>query len=334
MAKITTCFSILIFLCPPAVDAGTLEEVRERGILRCGIVESSPGFSSIDDSGQRFGFDIDHCKTISAAVFGDIRIEYIPVTPHTAFHTLLQSGGIDIFPDGATWSFVRDVALGLDYTGVYLYAGQGFLVRKDAGVSSVKDLDGATICIAQGTTLEQNIADYFDNHGMTYTPVTFADIDKGLQAYHADRCDAFTNERLSTAGRIINWPGRDEHVILDEVISKEPFGALVRQDDPRWRDIALWSFNVRFAAEELGISQENVDDVRKNSQNTEAQRLLGVHGGFGEKLGLSNAWAYHIIKLVGNYADMWERNFTPLGLERGLNASWKEGGLHSALPFR
>ena len=315
------------------VVAGTLEEVKERGVLRCGVVESSPGFSSIDDAGRRVGFDIDHCKTISAAVFGALRIEYVPVTPHTVF-TLLQSGGIDIFPDGATWSFVRDVSLGLDYTGVYLYAGQGFVTRRDAGVESVRDLDGATICIAQGTTLEQNIADYFGRHGMSYTPVTFADIDMGLQAYHADRCDAFTNERLSTAGRIANWPDRDDHVILNEVISKEPFGALVRQDDPRWRDIALWAFNARFAAEELGINQANVDAMRKNAPSAEAQRLLGSRGGFGEKLGLDNDWAYHIIRLVGNYNDSWERHFAPLGLSRGLNASWKDGGLHSALPFR
>ncbi|MCY4362185.1 MAG: amino acid ABC transporter substrate-binding protein [Gammaproteobacteria bacterium] len=323
----------LFFTGSQITDAGTLEEVRERGKLRCGIVESSPGFSSVNDAGQRVGFDIDHCKTISAAVFGEIRIEYVPVTPHTVF-TLLQSGGIDIFPGGATWSFIRDVSMGLDYTGVYLYAGQGFLVRRDAGVKSVADLDGATICIAQGTTLEQNMADYFDDHGMSYTPVTFADMDKGLQAYHADRCDAFTNERMSTAGRIALWPDRAEHLILDDVISKEPFGALVRQDDPRWRDIALWSFNARIAAEELGVNQENVDAVRENTRNAEIQRLLGVHGEFGEKLGLSNDWAYHIIKLVGNYNDLWERNFTPLGVRRGLNASWKDGGLHSALPFR
>ena len=316
-----------------AVGAGTLEQVMARGKLRCGIVESSPGFSSIDDAGQRVGFDIDHCKTISAAIFGDIRIEYVPVTPHTVF-TLLQSGEIDIFPDGATWSFIRDVSLGLDYTGVYLYAGQGFVVRRDTGVRSLRDLDGATICIAQGTTLEQNVADYFAANAMSYTPVTFADIDKGLQAYYADRCDAFTNERLSTAGRIANWPDRDEHLILDQVISKEPFAALVRQDDPRWRDIALWSFNVRVAAEELGINQANVDAMRENSPNVEVRRLLGRHGGFGEKLGLSNDWAYQIIRLVGNYNDMWERNFTPLGVQRGLNANWKDGGLHSALPFR
>ena len=196
------------------------------------------------------------------------------------------------------------------------------------------DLDGATICIAQGTTLEQYLADHFDNHGWRYTALTFADIDKGLQAYHADRCDAFTNEPASTAGRIAHWPDRGAHVILEEVISKEPFGPMVRQDDPRWRDLILWVFNVQFAADEFGITQANVDDVRANSQNAEVQRILGVTGGFGEKLGVSNDWAYHIIKLVGSYGDSWNRNFTPLGLPRGLNATWQEGGLHMALPFR
>ena len=322
----------LLMLCLQ-VHADTLEDVRARGYLRCGIIESSPGFSSIDGEGERFGFDIDHCKTIAAAIFGAIKIEYVPITPHTVF-TLLQSGGIDIFPGGATWSFTRDTTMGLDYAGVYLYAGQGFVVRKDSGIRRLADLNGATICVAQGTTLEQNLADYFDAHDMHYTPVTFADIDKGLQAYRSDRCDTFTNERLSTAGRINAWPDRDSHLILEEVISKEPFGALVRQDDPGWRDIALWSFNVRVAAEELGVNQANVDRLRKESQNVEVQRLLGVHGNMGSALGLSDDWAYHIIKLVGSYADLWARNFTPLGLERGLNATWKDGGLHSALPFR
>ena len=316
-----------------AAEAGTLEQVRERGFLRCGIVEASPGFSSINDAGERVGFDIDHCRTLSAAIFGEFRIEYVPVTPHTAF-TLLQSGGVDVFPDGATWSFTRDVTLGLDYAGVYLYAGQSFLVRRDSGIRTVADLHGATICIAQGTTLEQNLADHFSAHGLRYEALTFADIDKGLQAYHADRCDAFTNEATSTAGRIAQWPDRDDHVILAEAISKEPFGPMVRQDDPRWRDIVLWSFNAQVAAEELGISQANVDEMRATSSVAEVQRLLGVQGEFGAKLGLPNDWAYSIIKLVGNYADCWNRSFTPLGLGRGLNATWRDGGLMSALPFR
>ena len=327
------CTLLLIFAAATCANADTLEEVTKRGYLRCGVIEGSPGFTSVNDDGERVGFDIDHCKTISAAVFGEIQIEYIPITPHTVF-TLLQGGSIDIFPDGATWSFTRDTTLGLDYTGVYFWAGQGFVVRRDSGVKTVADLDGATICVAQGTTLELNLSDYFDAHGMRYTPVTFADADKGLQAYQADRCDAFTNERASTAGRIAGWPDRDDHVILTEVISKEPMAAMVRQGDPRWRDIALWSFNVQIAAEELGINQGNVDEIRAHTENAEAERLLGLHGDLGAALGLSNDWAYNIIKLVGSYPDLWARNFEPLGLERGLNANWKDGGLHSALPFR
>ena len=322
-----------LLLAASAVLADTLEEVRERGFLRCGVIEGSPGYSTVDDKGNRIGFDIDHCKTISAAVFGKVSIEFVPITPNTVF-TLLQSGGIDIFPDGATWSFRRDTTMGLDFTGVYMWAGQGFVVRKASGVERVADLDGATICVAQGTTLEQNLADYFDANGMRYTAITFADVDKGLQAYRADRCDAFTNERVSTAGRINVWPDRHEHLILDEVISKEPMAAVVRQGDPRWRDIALWSFNARIAAEELGINQANVEQMRRESQNQEVQRLLGVQGDFGAALGLSNDWAYNIIRIVGNHEDMWNRHFAPLGVTRGLNRTWKDGGLLSALPYR
>lgn len=327
------CLALLSFAIALPALSDTLADVRERGYLRCGVIEASPGYSTIDDQGNRVGFDIDHCKTISAAVFGKVSIEFVPITPNTVF-TLLQSGGIDIFPDGATWSFRRDTGMGLDFTGVYMWAGQGFVVRKSSGVTRVAELDGATICVAQGTTLEQNLADYFDSQGMHYTAITFADVDKGLQAYRADRCDAFTNERVSTAGRISNWPDRDEHLILDEVISKEPMAAVVRQGDPRWRDIALWSFNARIAAEELGINQANVDEMRRESQNREVQRMLGVQGDLGAALGLSNDWAYDIIRTVGNQEDLWNRHFAPLGVSRGLNRTWKDGGLLSALPFR
>lgn len=323
---------LLIAMVVPGL-ADTLEEVRERGFLRCGVIEASPGYSTVDDQGNRVGFDIDHCKTISAAVFGKVSVEYIPITPNTVF-TLLQSRGIDIFPDGATWSFLRDATMGLDFTGVYMWAGQGFVVRKSSGVEQVADLDGATICVAQGTTLEQNLADYFGSNGLRYTAITFADVDKGLQAYRADRCDAFTNERVSTAGRINGWPDRDEHLILDEVISKEPMAAVVRQGDPRWRDIALWSFNARIAAEELGVNQANVRVMRRESRNQEIQRLLGVQGDLGAALGLSNDWAYDIIRIVGNHEDLWNRHFAPLGVSRGPNRTWKDGGLLSALPFR
>lgn len=313
--------------------ADTLGDVRARGALRCAIVEGSPGYSTMDGAGQRQGFDIDHCRTISAAVLGRISVEYVPITPQTAF-TLLQSGGVDVFPGGATWTFLRDTSMGLDYTGVYLYTGQGFLVRRSSGIHSVAQLDGATICVAQGTTLEQNVADYFRAKGLRYRIVTFANLERGLDAYQADRCDTFTNERASLAGwiRVLQKP--EDHVILEEVISREPMAGLVRQGDPRWRDIVLWAFNAQLAAEELGITQANVASVRASTSNGEAQRLLGVTGNFGAQLGLSPDWAYDIIKLVGNYADTWQRNFTPLGLERGPNRLWRDGGLFVPLPFR
>ena len=315
------------------VAADTLEEVLSRGYLRCGITDSGPGFSFIDDNGARAGFEIDHCKTIAAAVFGKLELEYVMVTPQTAF-TLLQSGGIDIFPAGATLSFLRDTRMGLDFAGVYYYDGQGFMVRKESGVKRVVELENATICITQGTTLEQNMADYFGTRGLKYNPVTFASVEKAMEAYHTDRCDAITMQRAALAARSALMPDQHEHAILPEMISKEPQGALVRQDDPRWRDISFWSFNVRLAAEELGINQANVAEIRENSTSPEAQRLLGVYGNFGETLGLSNEWAYNIIRLVGNYQDMWQRNLTPVGLERGPNALWADGGVMIALPFR
>ena len=316
-----------------AARADTLSDVRHRGALRCAIIEASPGFSSINEAGERVGVDIDRCKVISAAVFGAIRIEYVPITPQTVF-TLLQSGGVDVFPGGATWTFLRDTTMGLDFTGVYMYAGQGFLVRKASTIHSIADLDGATICVAQGTTLEQNLADYFRTHRLRYKAVTFANIERGLDAYQADRCDAFTNEVTSLGGRLRELVHPEQHRILPGVISREPFAAIVRQGDPRWRDVVRWSFNAVVAAEELGITQANVTEIRRTTSNAEAQRLLGVYGDFGSNLGLANDWAYQIIRLVGNYNDQWQRNLGALGLERGMNRLWSDGGLLMSLPFR
>jgi len=327
------CAAIALGLASAPSRGDTLSDVQKRGFLRCPIIEASPGFSSITAAGERVGMDVDHCKVIAAAVFGAIKIEFVPITPQTAF-TLLQSGAVDVFPGGASWTFLRDTAMGLDFTGVYLYAGQGFLVRKSGRIHSIADLDGATICVAQGTTLEQNLADYFRAHRMRYRAVTFANIERGLDAYQADRCDAFTNEVTSITGRLRELVNPQDHKILPGVISREPMAAIVRQGDPRWRDLVLWSFNAVIAAEELGISQANVDEMRKTSGSAEAQRLLGVYGDYGAKLGLSNDWAYNIIKLVGNYNDQWQRNFGPLGLDRGVNRLWTDGGLLMSLPFR
>jgi general L-amino acid transport system substrate-binding protein len=324
---------LALLLAPIASRADTLADVLARGILRCGITENSPGFSTINAIGEREGFIIDQCKTISAALFGRVSVEYVGLTPQTAFVSL-QAGRVDVFAAGATWTFRRDVAMGLDFAGVSYYAGQGFLVRKSAHVQTVADLDGATICVTQGSTNEQNIADYFLAHDLEFIPVTFADMDQALEAYEMGRCDAVTNEKLSLAGRRKSLRNPDEHVVLSEIISKEPVGAAVRHGDDRWRDIIVWSFNARLAAEELGVSQANVDAMRADSRNAEVRRLLGVTGGFGKDLGLSDEWAYNIIKLVGNYGDVWDRNFTPMGVDRGLNNLWSNGGLLSALPFR
>lgn len=325
--------STWILLCCHAVQAGTLEKVLARGHLRCGITESGPGFSHVNEAGERTGFEIDHCKTIAAAVFGELKLEYVMVTPQTAF-TSLQSGGIDIFPAGATLSFLRDTKLGLDFAGIYFYDGQGFMVRKASNVKKVVDLENATICITQGTTLEQNIADYFRARGLDYEPLTFSSVEQAMNAYRRDRCDAITMQRAALAAQAARMEDEAAHTILDEMISTEPQGALVRQDDPRWRDIAFWSFNARIAAEELGVNQSNVEEQRRRSPNTEIQRLLGIHGDFGKAMGLSNEWAYHIIRLVGNYNDIWQRHLSPVGLARGPNALWADGGAMIALPIR
>ena len=324
----------LTVVTPARVRADTLSEVLERGALRCAVIEASPGFSSIDANGRRYGFDIDNCRTVAAAVLGDAdAIEYVPINPNTAF-TTLQSGGVDVFPGGATWTFLRDASLGLDYTGAYLYAGQGFVVRRASGVARIADLEGATVCVAQGTTNEQNLADYFRARRMNYSIVTFADVERGLNAYLSDRCDAFTTEVFSLAGRVVALRDPHEHVILAEVISKEPFSGLVRQGDPRWRDIVFWAFNSRVAAEEFGLTMANVADVRATTEDAEIRRFLGVEGGFGEKLGLSDDWAYQIVAQVGSYGEVFARHFEPLGLKRGLNALWSDGGLMIAMPYR
>lgn len=315
------------------VRADTLGDVVKRGYLRCGITESGPGFSFINATGKRAGFEIDHCNTIAAAVFGSLKVQYVLTTPQTAF-TLLQSRGIDVFPSGATWSFSRDASLGLDFAGVYFIDGQGFLVRKSSGVKRVVDLAGATICVAQGTTLEQNLADYFHRHRLNYRPITYGDADKALEAYQANRCDAVTMQRAALAARAAGMTDRESHNILSDIISKEPQGPLVRQNDSRWRDIVLWSFNVRVAAEELGLSQRNVVQMRKTSRNREVQRILGVYGNYGSSLGLSNDWAFNVIRLVGSYEDVWRRNLAPIGLERGPNNLIGQGGAMFALPFR
>jgi general L-amino acid transport system substrate-binding protein len=316
-----------------AAHADTLGQVLQRGYLRCAIVDGVPGLSVLRQDGGRVGFMADNCKAIAAALFGENRIEYVAISPATGL-TLLQSGGVDVFPGGSTWTFTRDISLGLDFTGVYLYTGQAFVVRRSRHLQHVGDLDGATICVMQGTTSEQNVADYFRVHGLRYFVLSFGDIERAFDAYLNDRCDAFSTEQISLASRLSVLPDPGAHVVLPELISKEPYAGMVRQGDPKWRDIVWWIFNARVAAEELGITSANVETMRATSRNPEVRRLLGVEGAFGEKMGLPNDWAYQVIKSGGNQRELWERHFAPFGVDRALNRLWSDGGLMMAMPFR
>jgi general L-amino acid transport system substrate-binding protein len=318
-------------------QADTLADVQARGVLKCGTSDKLPGFSFIDDKGQRTGFEIDNCRAIAAAVLGDAsKMEAVPLVPRDAF-TTLASGGVDVFVDRATWTFLRSTQLGFNYGGVYFYDGEGFMVKKSAGITSVNQLDQATICVTQGTTSELNIADYFGTHKMHYQLVTYADPDESRRAYESGRCDAWSIDRTVLASRGLAMAHREDHVILPEIISREPLGPMVRKGDDRWHDIVFWVLNLRVAAEALGLTSANVEEQRKASTNPEVQRILGVTGDFGKALGLGNDWGYQAVKQVGNYGETFERHLgrsTPLGLDRGATALWRDGGLMYPLPFR
>lgn len=317
--------------------AATLDEVKGRNVLRCGVAPNSPGFSARDKQGNVSGFDIDFCHAIAAAVLGDAkRIETQPLGLRDGF-TTLTTGGIDILTHRFTWTFNRDNGTGLQFAMPYFYDGQGFIVRKDSGVTSISQMGGATICVAQGSTTELNIADYFSSHGMEYQIATFADLDEARNAYEEGRCDAWSNDRASLAARSLAFKNRDEHLLLPETISKEPIGPITRMNDPAWSRLITWVIAVTVAAEELKITSKNVDEIKASSANPEVKRLLGVGENLGEKIGLKEDWAYQVIKQVGNYGEIFERNIgkdTPLALDRGVNNLWTAGGVLMAPPFR
>lgn len=313
--------------------ADTLQQVRERGYLRCAIIDGVPGFSVLQADGNRRGFMADNCRAIAAAIFGAPRIEYVAISPATGL-TMLQVGAVDVFPGGATWTFTRDVALGLEFTGVYLYTGQAFVVRRSRHLRHASELNGATICMMQGTTSERNVAEYFRSRSLRYSALSFGDIERAFDAYLNDRCDAFSTDEISLASRLSAIPRPEEHLVLPDIISQEPYAGLVRQGDPKWRHIVFWIFNARIAAEEFDITSANIDNVRATTKNSEVRRFLGLEGGYGKKLGLPDDWAYQVIKSVGNQRELWERHFAPLGIERGLNRLWNDGGLMMPMPFR
>ncbi|MDX6749108.1 amino acid ABC transporter substrate-binding protein [Geminicoccaceae bacterium 1502E] len=319
-------------------EAGpTFDAVKEKGFVQCGVNSSGlPGFASVDDKGHWSGIDIDMCEAVAVAMFGDAsKVKYTPVSAKERF-TALQSKEIDVLARNSTWTAQRDTALGLDFVDVNFYDGQGFMVPKDLGVKSALELDGASVCVQTGTTTELNLADYFRANNMTYEPVVFESTTELMPAFQGGRCDVFTTDRSGLYAERTKFENPDDYAILPELISKEPLGPAVRHGDNEWGDVVRWALYAMIEAEELGVTRENVDEM-KNSDNPNIRRLLGVEGEIGKGLGLENDFAYQIVKQVGNYGDSFERNVgagSPLKMTRDQNALWTKGGLMYAPPFR
>ena len=317
--------------------AGTLDDVKARGVLNCGSNTGLTGFGAPDANGNYQGFDVDLCKAVAAAVLGDqSKVKYVPTTGETRF-TALASGEVDVLVRNSTWTYSRDTDLKFDFVAVNYYDGQGFMVKKSLGVASAKELDGATICIQTGTTTELNLADFFKANNIKYTPVTIQDNAEGQRQFLAGACDAYTDDASSLASTRATLPKPDDYVILPEIISKEPLGPVVRHGDNNWGDIVRWTYYALVAAEEKGITKANIDEVATSTQDPEVKRLLGLEGDMGKMMGLDNAWAKRAIAANGNYGEIFEANIgisTPIKLARGLNALWTQGGLQYSPPFR
>jgi general L-amino acid transport system substrate-binding protein len=318
-----------------SANAGTLDQVKTRGQLICGANPGLAGFGLPDDQGVYKGLDVDECKAIAAAIFNDPKkVKYLPINAKDR-PTILASGEIDVLIRNTTWTLSRQTG-GMFFTGVNFYDGQGFMVRKKLDVNSALKLDGASICVQQGTTTELNLADYFRANNMKLEAVVFATDEEATKAYDSGRCDAYTTDASGLYSERLKMSNPDDHIVLPEIISKEPLGPSVRKDDVAWFQIVQWTHYALITAEELGVTQANVDEKLK-SDNPAIRRLLGVEGSYGEGLGLTNDWAYRIIKAVGNYGEIFERNVgqgSPIKISRGLNALWNKGGLQYAPPIR
>jgi general L-amino acid transport system substrate-binding protein len=314
----------------------TLNSVKQKGFLTCGSNTGLAGFSVADAQGNWTGLDVDFCRAIAAAIFDDpTKVRFIPLAAKDRF-TALQSGEVDILARTTTHTMSRDTQLGLDFPAINYFDGQGFMVRKKLGVSSAKELNGASICTQQGTTTELNLADYFRANNMKYEVVALSNSDEVFVAYEAGRCDALTNDMSGLYSVRQKASATDDQVILPDVISKEPLGPAVRHGDNQWADIVRWTHNAMLNAEELGVTKANVEQM-KNSENPEIKRLLGTEGKFGEAIGLTNDWAVCIIRHVGNYGESFERNLgdgSKLKIKRGQNAQWTKGGLQYGIPVR
>ena len=328
--------AMTVALGPINAGAGTLDDVKSRGVLRCVVSTGLTGFAYPDANGVWKGFDIDFCRATAAAVLGDAsKIKAVTATGKTRF-TKLNAGEGDVLWRNTTITFSRDVGVKLRFHGVNYYDGQGFMVKKATGIKSAKALNGASVCIQTGTTTELNLADYFHGNGMKYEAVTIETNDEARQNYSAGRCDVYTTDASGLAATRATFSDPQNHISLPEIISKEPLGPATRQGDDQWSDIITWVLNATVTAEEKGVTQANVDKM-KSSKDPEILRLLGVEGSQGKELGLSNDWAYNIIKHVGNYGEIFERNIgtkTAIGLARGQNALWTNGGLQYSPPFR
>ncbi len=329
------CSAAAIALAGSAATAQTLGEVQARDQLKCGVNTGLVGFAAPDEAGNWDGFDVALCKALAAAVLGDpSKVEYIPTTGVTRFEAL-SSGEIDMLSRNTTWTFTRDVDLNFTFTGINYYDGQGFMVPVALGVTSAKELDGATVCIQTGTTTELNLADFFRANNMTYEPVPIETNAEGQVQYLAGACDTYTTDISGLAAQRATFENPDEHIILPDVISKEPLGPVVRHGDEVWADINRWVLNALIVAEELGVTQANVEEMAASgTDNPEINRLLGLEGDLGAMFGLDNAFAVRAIAAVGNYGEIFEEHLGPMGLDRGLNALWTNGGLLYAPPFR
>lgn len=329
-------FAAGAFTATNVLAASTLELIKDKGHVQCGVTGGLPGFSQPDKKGNWTGIDVDTCRAMAAAIFGDSKaVEFTPLTGKERL-TALQTGEIDVLSRNTTWTLTRDASLGLNFAGTNYYDGQGFLVNKNIGVDDALQLDGATVCIQSGTTTELNLADYFRANDMEFEPIVFDTSEQTVQGFSAGRCDVLTSDRSQLAALRSKLPDPSAAKVLPNTISKEPLGPVVRQGDDQWFNIVKWVLSTQINAEELGISSANVDEMLK-SKNPSIQRLLGTDGDMGAKLGLPDDFGYVIVKQVGNYAEMYDRNVgpdTPLALERGINALWTNGGILYAPPIR
>lgn len=319
-----------------AAKATTLEDVKSRGILNCGVNTGLVGFAAPDAAGKWSGFDVSICKAVAAAVLGDSsKVKYVPTTGQTRL-TALASGEIDLLSRNTTWTFSRDVDLKLTFAGTNFYDGQAFMVPKSLGINSAKDINGATVCIQTGTTTELNLAEYAKLNGITYDSVPVESSAEGQQKYIAGACDVYTSDASDLASIRASFKNPNDHIILPEMISKEPLGPIVRQGDEQWADIVHWTLNALIAAEEFGVTKANVDEQASSSNNPEVKRLLGTEGDLGKQFGLDNDWAKRAIAVDGNYGEIFDANLgekTSIAMHRGLNALWNKGGLQYAQPF-